>query len=262
MRLLKHFLKKIICYYRWIPFVFRRADFYRRFVLVTAADKTHFKSLLQFLTSAHKYEADSFIIVYDLGFQENQKNEIRNRFKSVELRPFLYEHYPDYFNIKINAGEYAWKPIIIKSVMDEFKSSICWMDAGNIITSKLTKIRKVIDAVGLYSPQSAGSVKEWTHPKTLAYLNASNQLLEKINLCASCVCVNYHNHHARRLINQWADYALKKDCIAPNGSDRSNHRQDQAVLTLLFHQSGLAKHYLSNPNFLRYLDLKIHQDID
>ena len=73
MRLLKHFLKKIICYYRWIPFVFRRADFYRRFVLVTAADKTHFKSLLQFLTSAHKYEADSFIIVYDLGFQENQK---------------------------------------------------------------------------------------------------------------------------------------------------------------------------------------------
>ena len=37
----------------------------------------------------------------------------------------------------------------------------------------------------------------------------------------------------RRLVGRWRYLALKPDVIAPQGSNRSNHRQDQAILTLL-----------------------------
>ena len=35
------------------------------------------------------------------------------------------------------------------------------------------------------------------------------------------------------LARPWYECSLIRQCIAPNGSDRSNHRQDQAALTVL-----------------------------
>jgi len=41
------------------------------------------------------------------------------------------------------------------------------------------------------------------------------------------------NPVVHRLVRRWKDLALQEDVIAPPGSNRSNHRQDQALLTLL-----------------------------
>jgi len=38
---------------------------------------------------------------------------------------------------------------------------------------------------------------------------------------------------ARKVLATWLDCALHRECIAPVGSHRGNHRQDQAALTLL-----------------------------
>jgi hypothetical protein len=35
---------------------------------------------------------------------------------------------------------------------------------------------------------------------------------------------------------EWKDLALIKECICPDGSDRYNHRQDHAVLSILFYK--------------------------
>ena len=43
-----------------------------------------------------------------------------------------------------------------------------------------------------------------------------------------------------RVLVPWERCALDRDCIAPPGSDRSNHRQDQAVLSVLAHEFGYA----------------------
>ena len=48
-----------------------------------------------------------------------------------------------------------------------------------------------------------------------------------------------------------------KECIAPEGSDRKNHRQDQALLTVLAHLMGLAP-----PSEQSHLRFRIQQDID
>ena len=41
-----------------------------------------------------------------------------------------------------------------------------------------------------------------------------------------------------QVVKPWAECALKRECIGPLGSNRGNHRQDQAVLTVLLYQAG------------------------
>jgi hypothetical protein len=61
----------------------------------------------------------------------------------------------------------------------------------------------------------------------------------------------------RELINQWKACALTKECIAPAGSSRQNHRQDQAVLSVLAQQYDLTRKIPT-----KFYGFKIHQDID
>ena len=55
------------------------------------------------------------------------------------------------------------------------------------------------------------------------------------------------NTSTMKLIKEWAEYSQIEECIAPIGSNRFNHRQDQAVLTLLIYlnnfQKKLSKYY-------------------
>jgi hypothetical protein len=44
----------------------------------------------------------------------------------------------------------------------------------------------------------------------------------------------------REIVLPWRACAMNKNCIAPPGSSRRNHRQDQAVLSFLVHRTGFA----------------------
>jgi hypothetical protein len=44
----------------------------------------------------------------------------------------------------------------------------------------------------------------------------------------------------RNVIRPWFECAMDRQCIAPDGSSRKNHRQDQAVLSYLVHRHGYA----------------------
>ena len=112
--------------------------------MVTGADSSHEKSLVQLLRSVEKHEPDLTVIVYDLGLTRNLKDQLIRDFKRVQLRTFKFDRYPTYFDIKINAGEYAWKPVIVHEVLNEFKCSVCWMDAGNLITGPLFYIKRIV----------------------------------------------------------------------------------------------------------------------
>ena len=130
------------------------------------------------------------------------------------------------------------------------------MDAGNLITESLHPLQKVTESVGMYSPYSCGDIAEWTHPETIEYMCVSESLLKKPNLAGGCVAISYNSLEARELAYYWKNCALKKECIAPEGSSRKNHRQDQAVLTILAHQLGLTEKMPP-----RRLGFITHQDI-
>ncbi len=251
---LKYFLRRIELFpFLFFPYNPASDDL----VIVTGADSTHRKSLYQFLSSLFLHEPSITMVIFDLGLVEAERQHLKNSFPSADLRRFDYTQYPDYFNIKINAGEYSWKPVILNDVLNEFKGCVCWMDAGNLVTKPLFWLRRITNVLGMYSPRSSGLISDWTHPKTLEFLNASNRLLYKPNLSGHCVAVNYRDPKARKLVERWKECALTKDCIAPEGSSRKNHRQDQAVLSVIAHQSGIAK---TMPT--RSYGFKSHQDID
>lgn len=225
--------------------------------IVTGADSSHFNSLLQLLASLRRYEPTSDIVVYDLGLTEAERCLLRAMYPLVDCRVFDYRRWPAYVNIKVNAGEYAWKPIIIADLMDECRGRLLWLDAGCAITQPLYRIRNVLARVGLYTPHSCATVGAMTHPSTLAYMSANEEMLARRQVAGTVVAVDHGVPEARQLIRRWKELALVKECIAPTGSDRSNHRQDQAVLSVLVYQSSFADRMPTG-----YLGFKTHQDID
>ncbi|MGH7885586.1 MAG: DUF1647 domain-containing protein [Thermodesulfobacteriota bacterium] len=227
-----------------------------KLVIVTGSDSSHYKSLCQFLSSLFLHEPKIKVIAYDLGLTESERQYIIANFPKAEIRLFDYSLYPDYFNIKTRAGEYAWKPVILYEVLNEFKCCVCWMDAGNLLIEPLFWLRIITRTLGMYSPYSLETVSLWTHPKTLSFLNASSNILAKRNLNGACVSISYKNEKAQKLAERWKEYALIKECIAPEGSSRKNHRQDQAVLSVIAHQSGITKNMPTG-----FYGFKHHKDI-
>ena len=230
-----------------------------KMIFITGANSSYYKSLCQFLTSFFKYESKSKIVVYDLGLTEAENQNLHNSFPLAEVRIFDYSKYPDHLNPKKYAkGCYAWKPVIISTILNEFKCNVCWMDAGNIILRPLYLIRIKVKKSGLYSPYSHGNIARWTYSKTLKFLNTSKTSLKKKNLSGGCIAIDYQNKRARELIIKWGECALIKECIAPEGSSLANHRYDQAVLSILAYQFNF-NHFMPKEEFY---GLKYQQSID
>ena len=187
-----------------------------------------------------------------------------NNDENYRLRTFDYSKYPDYYNIKINAGEYAWKPAIIKEVMDEIQTGVLlWCDSGNLVVDNMTKIRNEILKRNIYSPISDGDIKKWTHPLTLKYFSdkkfvnlKDKKFLSFKNRNGAILGFNLNNINIKNFINDYASCANTKECIAPEGSNRSNHRQDQAVFTVLYYKIMNSFDFVNH-----YISLSIHNDV-
>ncbi len=85
--------------------------------------------------------------------------------------------------------------------------------------------------------------------------------LKSNNLASGIVSVLLSNEDALSVIQKWKELSYDQNCIAPVGSDRSNHRQDQAILTVLCELAGFNKkgwYRILNPRY----NILIHQDVD
>jgi len=236
--------------------------------IVTAADSSHAKSLCQLLRSVITRLPTCSIICFDLGMTNDERSQATELLAKVdygELRLFPFDDHPPYFNIRVNAGEYAWKPVIIASVVDSRPNAlVIWLDAGNLVTNNLFWVLKIATREGFFSPWSSGTIAEWTHPKMLQMFNFPSYLTLARNLNAAVVFVDGSKVESRQLIKRWRECAESQACIAPLGSSRLNHRQDQAALTLLAYQSALVRPFLHM--FLGELwepfGVRTHCDID
>jgi hypothetical protein len=222
-------------------------------IIISGASDNHFKSLLQFIKSVeNNNDTNLILVIYDLGLNNNNKN-ILNDIKylniKILIRKFNYSKYPNYFNIKINAGEYAWKPVIIKEIFDTICNLyndyiILWMDAGNMITGSVKKIENIIINNYIYSPITSGGIlknrhtdlsKGWVHQKT--YDLIGNNIKKDYNMrSGGTIGFNCNILWVVELLFKFSEFARNKNIIAPEGSNRLNHRQDLSILTILYYQ--------------------------
>lgn len=198
--------------------------------------------------------------MWDLGLSEGNQQRLATEFPVTLKRRFPFETYPPYFNIEVAAGEYAWKPVAIAHVAEEIQDDILlWCDAGNRQMGTFDRIEAVIRTQGVYTPISWGTVKRWTHPACLEYMriNTGDPVLELWPRNGAIVGFDLGNVAAVSMLGEWSRLAQVQDCIAPAGSNRENHRQDQAVLTLLYYRYT-HNQYLENSD----LNMATHQDCD
>ena len=233
--------------------------------IVTAASQNHLKTLVQFINSFLKFYIDSkhvTLIVYDLGIETIYWEDLKNStklIKNIIYKVFDYSKYPSYLNVNINAGEYAWKPVIIYDTCVEFNDIVIWFDSGNLFLKPLDMLHGHLLQNHLYSAISGGNILRWTHPKTIEFMNCDMKMLNNPNRNAACVAFNYNTKWVKEFVKEWKDLALTKQCIAPEGSSRLNHRQDQAVLTILYYKYQEKYNFVDIPY---YLDFTIHNDCD
>jgi len=140
-----------------------------------------------------------------------------------------------HLNINESAGHYAWKPVVVADTLRETAGMLLWLDAGNLVHCKLHRIRAIMAEHGVYSPVSSDNVARWTHPATLRYLGAPPAFLHRLNRSGGIVGLNANHEGVTQMAEMWKSCALDVNCIAPPGSNRDNHRQDQAILTVLMY---------------------------
>jgi hypothetical protein len=233
--------------------------------IITGASDNHYITLMNMIDSFIRYNDRHKLIIYNLGLEESKWNHIKEKYNHHDFifKVFDYSKYPEWFNINIEAGHYAWKPTIIYNTFLEYTDEIVvWMDAGNLINENLQKLESFLIDNYIYSATSGGTIKEWTHPSTIEYLDCTNTGNENRN--GACLGFNTKIDLVKDFITEFYNCAMDKNCIAPDGSSRKNHRQDQAVFTILFYKylCDQNKTFYSNDNSNYHLCYSIHNDVE
>jgi hypothetical protein len=217
-------------------------------IVVTAASSNHAGALCQMLESLRRLDAR--VECYDIGLTADEARALP-RWDGMVYHRFDYGAYPAFMNAAVHAGEYAWKPVIVAEVVEwaragERPRDVLWADAGCYFHALQPIADKVAQSGGLWVRASAGTMREWTHPGMFAHLGADPAAFgDRPN--ADATLVGFATGSAppsarealyRDVVLPWKVCAMARDCIAPAGSSRSNHRQDQAVLSYLVHRAG------------------------
>lgn len=223
-----------------LPFQFCSYLFLRKKILkiVTGANSIFYASMIQLINSIKIHEKGNYYIVaYDLGLTKQQRFYINRDFPEIELKTFDFSKYPPHFNLAINAGSYAWKPLIIKNEFINTNSEdyLFWIDAGCIIKRQLLFIRAALYFYGFYAVLAGPQTKELTHENTIRYLNLKEESCLRM-LAATFMGFKIKNKKNRKMVFDWAEAALDEKIISPEGTSRDNHRFDQSIISLLYYK--------------------------
>ncbi|HKB09651.1 MAG TPA: DUF1647 domain-containing protein [Vicinamibacterales bacterium] len=219
-------------------------------VVVTAASSNHAGPLRYMLESLRRLRAR--VECYDLGLTAAEVRALP-RWAEFLYHKFDYARYPAHLDVEVNAGEYAWKPVIVAEVIDRLRAAgesedVLWSDAGSYFHELEPITARVRGSGGLWLRASSGTMRQWTHPAMFARLGAApDDYADRRNADATLIgfATGSSPPPARQrlydaVVAPWRACALDRDCIAPAGSSRRNHRQDQAVLSYLAHKAGYA----------------------
>ncbi|RHZ89408.1 hypothetical protein Glove_14g7 [Diversispora epigaea] len=211
--------------------------------IITGVSYNHFCPLHNLIYHMESISSDLVvkprIIIYDIGLRKYQYNALtayQSKGYFSELRKFNFTKYPSFWNLQLpSRGHYAWKPAIVYEVSKDYPGELLlWVDSETLISKEfLNEIPFWSDMFnGFVSPRSSGDVGLWTHPGVFQYFNDSRKKYLYENNCNGAALL-FNTNKTQHLIDAWYKCALVKDCIAPRGSNRTNHRQDQSIITYL-----------------------------
>lgn len=217
------------------------------YLIVSGCNDNYILTMIDFIQKYYENHLDcSKLIIYDYGLNENNLNEIikyktRYGFKIIQ---FDYSNYPEHVKLDNYTGihsNYAFKVIsIYNSCLENPSKKIIWMDSANRFNSTtINDILNILQNQSIYSPISSrkGSIEsiELHHIDTIKHFKLENDIHLIPQRSGGLFGVDYSSICGKHIMNEWYKCSLNKDIIAPEGSSRNNHRQDQSVLTMLMY---------------------------
>ncbi|KAF9156540.1 hypothetical protein BG015_004450 [Linnemannia schmuckeri] len=243
----------------------------KNFTIVTAASANHFCALESFLYSMsevleglERSELRPKLVVYNLGGMSYEQMKQLQHLKDTqfidEYKDFNYAAYPAFWDINKARGEYGWKAGIIKEVADTYGGLILWLDSGNMLALDFLRyLPGYLDRFGFWSPQSSGSFRQYTHEGLPQFFGDTIEpYAQETNCNGAAIAFDASNDRiSKGLLKEWYRCSSIKACIAPKGSSRANHRQDQAALTYLVKKM----HFVEQcRHFPEHYGVTVHQD--
>lgn len=227
--------------------------------VVTAFSTNHFavgSLLLRSLAKAGKEAADAGLYnVSVIAYQLEEFNstlqplldcvvrEMNEEYNvNTELRLFNFSAVPAWMRINESrgysgTGEYAWKVEIIHSVLVE-RGFVLWADAGGRFTfhGLIESLNNTL-AHGFANKNTVGVLPKWVHSGMLKYFRYNFHHNPPVPNCDGSG-IGFTLDKYQSLARPWYDCSITRQCIAPDGSSRANHRQDQSALTILTSLNG------------------------
>ena len=222
-------------------------------LVMTAASDNHalgsFNVLYSFLLS----DPYCSLIYINLGLSSEYFNILSAHFETLyqiqrkmrsnaflAYRKFNWKSFPSWMNLYTNKdqrGSYAWKSIPISDTFFEWKGLFSWQDAGNVVTDGITREVTFARKYGMYSCRSPGNIAKYTYNDTRSFLT-KNGLVKRNhardpNCATGSLFFDYKHEYVHVLMMKFRQCVFTQKCVSPRGSNMKNHRQEQAVMSML-----------------------------
>lgn len=177
--------------------------------------------------------------LFDMGFENSQLNEIREICPGIEIEKFDVSAEIPWCDLSVNAGFYAWKPVMIQRVMERQGTDVLWLDSSVIVRRRLWRIRDELLRRGFYASRWPGFLTgRSTAAHTIHSLNAHKEAELPMSVAAVVGFAANHNP-SRQLLDEWVRLSTNPDVNNPPGANLSTHKGDQSILSILVHRYDL-----------------------
>jgi len=202
-------------------------------VIVTAADKRYFVSLISLLESIKRNSESNTCIVYDLGLSYLQAKWMEKAISpSVQLfkLPKLSQMFDGWDDVNSNSGCFAWKPTVLSGLSTEHENFV-WADAGVLITRDLNDLLPVIFEDGSFLVRNYEHInRTWTSDDCKVVMVTSAREMNSPQIMGNFFGFSLENTLGEKLFKDWVDWS---QCPKAIKGDRRFHRHDQTILSIL-----------------------------
>ena len=181
---------------------------FEHLVCLTAVSDNHFRESQDLFKSVRRCLPGKRFIVYDLGLNSRNREQLLRNYTNLELRPFPFNDYSHLPHVR-NLYSYAWKPIIIDRVSKEY-DVIMYGDASlRMISCDMTAaFEHLLKFPILNTHPISHHAIEFTHDGMIEYLHypkARIDIAEITTLSAGGWLMWTNSFLKRKLIEPWLD---------------------------------------------------------
>jgi hypothetical protein len=200
--------------------------------LVTAASSGFVGHLGNIVGSAHYWEPNLEIAVYDLGLSDDNKAQI-SKWCRVTIRPIDFDKYPSHVR---NLRNFAWKALVVQQALEEY-GKILYVDSGYEIRQPINYIRQRVNNEGYFCTGMGDSLTRGGRPGMFQHFNTTlESFLGRPMTAGGVHGGTYWGGAYNGVIKPAVECALDELCLTPPAvdylSETRSYGKDQPLFSM------------------------------